>query len=117
MGATVFGVVLAGLMFGISPVLDISKGSPKEGYLIISVLARLGLFILFAWLSQITRTVGPFGSGVRVTIRAVTAALRKHYIKMPWLAYVRPNRGQLYPHDPPLYWTLQHSRSVPMQRS
>jgi hypothetical protein len=90
MGATVLGVVLAGLMFGISQVVGISKGSPQEGYLINGVLALLGLFVLFAWLSRVTRTVGPFGSGVQVTIRAVTAALRKHYIKTPWFTYVRP---------------------------
>ena len=90
MGVAVFGVVLAGLMFGISHAVGISKGSPQEGYLINSVLAFLGLFVVVAWVSRVTRTVGPFGSGVRVKIHAVTAALRKHYVKMPWFSYVPP---------------------------
>src|SRR5262245_9859743 len=88
--SSIFGVVLAGLMFGISNAVVISKGSPQEGYLINSVLAFLGLFVVVAWVSRVTRTVGPFGSGVRVKIHAVTAALRKHYVKMPWFSYVPP---------------------------
>ena len=89
-GALVLGVVLFGLMFGISHIAGIKRGSPQEDYLIDGVLGLLALLIALSWVSQISRTVGPFGSGVQVRIRDVTAALRKHRVKMPWFSYVRP---------------------------
>jgi hypothetical protein len=76
-------------MVGIRLVLGIAKGSRQEEYLIDAYLALLALLLVFAWLSQITRTVGPFGK-VQVKIRAVTAALRKHHVRMPWFTYLRP---------------------------